>query len=441
MHTELYHDILTDCAGYAEEQNSITKKELERIYQLAFCNCLLYLLQEKIKTEMEVSERETESGIQTVIIFSDGNEFLCSKDILTEYLHEKYQDIPFKSIITEEITDAGISAETETDGKEKTSMVNISEALKKTDHPEMDHISSKQETEDPTVKKESVSKENDTVQSPMAAPEVEIIPEELLQSPEYDESASDNSKEENPCSARDVEEDSPIQSTDNIQDSVTAETIIQDTAQQISEQNFYICTEFPDDSHIGKKRQDSFVYDQYLIDTGDLKIRVNIFPLRYMKSAPVSSDIFIVFKGNNGTYRGYKSSKNGNKLVRAAFDKYEFIARGKWINGKFETSLTLSKPAEIQIQKKEHRPDNPAATTHMILNKNGNELHIFPSDWVNNPKTGVAGAIIYSETEDAIMMPNPQTQIPYSKKSNEILQVYWQGTQDKVELIVTDEQE
>ena len=41
-------------------------------------------------------------------------------------------------------------------------MENISEVLKKTDHPEMDHISSKQETEDPTVKKESVSKENDT---------------------------------------------------------------------------------------------------------------------------------------------------------------------------------------------------------------------------------------------------------------------------------------
>lgn len=441
MHTELYHDILKDCDGYTEEQNPIAKKELERIYQLAFCNCLLYLLQEEIKTEIEVSERETEGGIQTVIIFSDGDEFLCNKDILTEYLHEKYQDIPFKSITTEEMTDAEISAETETDGKEKASIENISVTTENTDYPEMNPILSKQETEDPTVKKESVSKENDIVQSLMAAPEVETIPEELLQNPEYDESISDNNREENPCTDRNVKEDSPIQSTDNFKDSVTTETIIQDTTQQISEQNSYICTEFPDDSHIGKKRQDSFVYDQYLIDTGDLKIRVNIFPLRYMKSAPVSSDIFIVFKGNNGTYRGYKSSKNGNKLIRAAFDKYEFIARGKWINGKFETSLTLSKPAEIQIQKKEHRPDNPTATTHMILNKNGNELHVFPSDWVNNPKTGVAGAIIYSETEDAIMMPNPQTQIPYSKKSNEILQVYWQGTQDKIELIVTDEQE
>lgn len=418
---ELYFLLLKSSHEQAEKRknNEIDYIEFQRIYCLSFYNCLVRYLdackndeQSGIRLKKETPEGEEEKIILTFSGHPDYSFELKTK-FLNEYLKDRMSELRFVGDIVEPVTEVPVVVQ-EPEIPIESEVQEESESVEPEDQSVIEEVQPEEE-----------KVEEDII--PATPDEVETV--EVESAIDYSQITGQKISEQKPEIKEDPEE--------TIGEKVV-KTEPEQPAQIVELNDKFYCNKYPDDKP-GKKTADSFVYDQYLITAENLKIRVNVFPLKYMDSAPVATDVFIAFKGNNGAYRGYISSENGNKMIRATFDQYEFIIRGKWINGNFESSLQLAKPAQIQIDKTQHRPVNPTSTTHEIIEKNGLKLHLFPTDWVNNPKTGVAGALIYSETEKVIMMPDSMTQIPYSKERNNLIQVYWQGKDVNAELMILED--
>lgn len=386
--------LLTSKDKLNQENNPVDKTEYERLYTLAFIGCLL-LFNSSDSSAIFLTQNDE----SVFIHYSDEDVFSLNKETAKMCLRKHYEKLKFKEEKIEEDT-----IEKDTIAED----VNLEKSV---------------EPVEPIIANEPEYIEEEPVFNTGAASEVETV--EIEPSIDYSAIITKITEEK--------KEEIIVEKV------ITEEQEMKETKEK-SIANLYYNENYPRDMSDCSKLFDSFLFDQYLVEAENTRILVNIFPLYYTDNAPISSDIFIVFKSDAEVYRGYKSSfESERKLVRAIFDKYEFIARGKWINGNFESSLTLAKAANVTIQKKSHIPKNRTATTHMITTYDNNILHIFPTDWKNHEKTGVAGALIYSETEDVIMTPNPQTQIPYSKNKTDLIQVYWQGKGEQAELKILED--
>ena len=397
------------------EDEKEEKIELERIYSLAFFNCILLSSIKKtneIKIEKKIEVENEQEITKISLVFS-----AHANDI---FFYHNIQD--FSLLKQENLLEKAIENTNTINEKQDE---NIQQAIINANPvQQIDEIKENEnEKEENNKKNDTQTIEYETIKTGEVQ-EVETVPVSSVI--DYNAIIEEATKKDEII----IEEAPKIEKTETENKELTSD---------INNKNNYQCTKYPDDN--GNKKKNTFFYDQYFITHNDLKIKVNVFPMKYSShDEPVATDIFVTFKGSNGIFRGYKSNDNGIKTIRATFDNLEFLITGRWIAGKFTSTIKLLKAAEINIKSNEVRPKNPTSTTHLLISTSNLRLHIFPTDWINHTNLGLVGTIVYSENDQTIFLPNPQYQTPIQKdNSNDFLEAYWQGSEENTTLEVNIE--
>lgn len=369
------------------EANPVNYMENKRIYLCAFLACLRRKIEGKedgitVEEKAEETDDPSMEPIMDVIIsFSPEKQFRLKKKELLRHLSQKEYNILF-----------GIEQKEQEKPAPEPIVVTPPEAVKEYEESAEEVIEERKD-----INLENISSVETVVQDESPVDYSDINIEEKKEDPDIPEVIP---------AAPEIHEAPP--SPVNIID--------------------YYTKEYANDKN-NEKRADTFCYDKYLIKTENGNLHIYVYPLYYGKTEPVSTNIFVAVKSDSGAYRGFISSAKGNKNIQAIIDDYKFLIRGRWVNGKFSSTLQLLKSAEINIEKREIRPADPTSTTHMIIDKDGDRLHIYPTDFRNDKKSGTAGAVIYSENTEDIFLPTPLADIPYSKQHDGTIITYWIGNE------------
>lgn len=329
------------------------------------------------------------------------------KDLEKETIVENIdvEKITVKDTVDESLTETKDSSELE-----------VNENKKETDEITEPVI----ETDDSSLVSEEITKEDVKID----IPSVNII--------EHDSPVIDYEKE----LTKQQEELQQKQKTETQEknESVETPTVIDDKQENVNVISNNDC----DLNEQEEKYMNTFFYDQYLMEMGDKKIRINIYPLEYLDNDPIATNICVALKTSEGKYRGFISSteNSSGKSLKVIIEGVKFMIKGTWKNGKFITYLRPLENCNIKIQPvRQVRPDKQTKYSHCYFEYKGTKIRIFPADFKNDEKTGIAGCILYSEDEKNIFLPNQSHEIPFSKQTNETMLTYWIGNDKNTKLV------
>lgn len=178
------------------------------------------------------------------------------------------------------------------------------------------------------------------------------------------------------------------------------------------------------------KLKTSLLFDEYLFkiekNSETEYVRVIVYPMYYCYDEHISTSVLVGMESDS-ICRVY-ISEGDTKNIKASFNEDNFIIRGKWVDGQFNSQVYYSKkkPEEVvSFEKKEYRPEEPTKNTHLIMNRLTDKVHVFPLSLTNDNRTGLTLAVAYSEEENTLLLPMKNGLLPLSKKDNYIVQPYW----------------
>lgn len=225
-----------------------------------------------------------------------------------------------------------------------------------------------------------------------------------------------------------------VQTSDNEKE-IISETSndVQDNIEEKEPEDISVDTlwfeKYPEDGP-DEKTKSSLLFDEYTfkIEKNDELeyIRVIVYPLYYCYDEHISTSVLVGMESDS-ICRAF-ISEGDTKNIKANFNDDNFIIRGKWVDGKFNSQVYYNKKKsedKVSFEKTEYRPEEPTQSTHLIISRLTDKVHIFPLTLANDSRSGLALAVAYSEEENTLLTPMKNGQLPLSKKDNCINQTYW----------------
>lgn len=383
-----------------EDKHSSAYIEARRIYYLTFAGIL------RSNIEKEKDEKQIKITIDDV-------EYVAEINLIKQIIGDSFNTIKFKEDIEETIPSEesssnytyvpadNISKELEKDS------INKSEVNEK--------IKEKQEQLEPPKENLDYKKEN---KEPI---ELNIKP------PVIEEVSMPISVPEN------LEPAKPAETTEQMTENITVsnEGIIEsiNIEKDIPSVDTLWFEKYPEDGP-DEKTKSSLLFDEYTFKiekNNELEyIRVVVYPMYYCYDEHISTSVLVGMESDS-VCRAF-ISEGDTKNIKANFNDDNFIIRGKWVDGKFNSQVYYNKKKsedKVSFEKIEYRPEEPTQSTHLIISRLTDKVHIFPLTLANDSRSGLALAVAYSEEENTLLIPMKNGQLPLSKKDNCIKQTYW----------------
>ena len=195
------------------------------------------------------------------------------------------------------------------------------------------------------------------------------------------------------------------------------------------------------DEKDGEKAISTFFLDQHIINLNGVSYLINVYPMTFLENDPVSTPIFVTSFSTKGSCRAWISKNNSEKNITMIIDSVRIVVRAKWIKGQFSSQLNLLDPDnEFNDKKTEIRPSVKTMKTHLIMDHQDVELHIFPAIFSNDKKTGLCPCVVYTKEngENNIFIPTGLLQTSYRRNTTEMLEMYIEGTTPTLKVTVSE---